>query len=313
MKKLSLVIPVYNEEASLPALFERTFPALDKLNRPYEVIFINDGSKDKSIDLLKEQHAKRPEQVKIIDFNGNFGQHMAIAAGFEKVTGDMVVTMDADLQNPPEEIARMVEKFEEGHDVVGTVRANRDDPFYRKFFSKIVNITTNKITGLKIHDYGCMLRLYSRHIADIIAESGEGTTFIPAFAQKYASNPTEIDIAHSRREKGESKYSFFRLISLNFDLMTSFSMVPLQFITISGMLISGLSFLFAVFLIIRRLIIGPEAEGLFTLFAIMFFLMGVLISAVGIVGEYIGRIFKEVRKRPKYVIKKEYGISDGKA
>ena len=219
--------------------------------------------------------------------------------------------MDADLQNPPEEIGRMVEKFEEGHDVVGTIRVGRDDPFYRKFFSKIVNVTTNKITGLKIHDYGCMLRLYSRHIADIIAESDEGTTFIPAFAQKYASSPAEIEIAHNRREKGESKYSFFRLISLNFDLMTSFSMVPLQFITVAGMAISGLSFLFAVFLFIRRLVHGPEAEGLFTLFAIMFFLMGVLISAVGIVGEYIGRIFKEVRKRPKYVVKQEYGISDG--
>ncbi|MDR0292216.1 MAG: glycosyltransferase [Elusimicrobium sp.] len=312
MKKLSLVIPVYNEEASLPALFERTFTAMDKLNRPYEVIFINDGSKDKSIDMLKSEHKKRPQQVKIIDFNGNFGQHMAIVAGFAKVSGDMVVTMDADLQNPPEEIGCMVEKFEEGYDVVGTIRENRDDPFYRKFFSKIVNIVTNKITGLKIHDYGCMLRLYSRNIADVIAESDEGTTFIPAFAQKYASNPTEINIAHSRREKGESKYSFFRLISLNFDLMTSFSMVPLQFITVSGLIISALSFMFAAFLIIRRFIVGPEVEGVFTLFAIMFFLMGVLISAVGIVGEYIGRIFKEVRKRPKYVIKKEYGISDGK-
>jgi len=311
-KKISLVIPVYNEEQSLPALFERAFPAMDKLKYPYEIIFINDGSKDKSIDLLKEMREKRPEVTRIIDFNGNFGQHMALVAGFAKVTGDIVITMDADLQNPPEEIERMVAEFEKGHDVVGTIRENRDDPFYRKFFSKIVNIITNKITGLNIHDYGCMLRLYSRHISDIIAHSEEGTTFIPAFAQKYASNPVEIFIAHSRREQGVSKYSFFRLISLNFDLMTSFSLVPLQFITISGMIISASSVLFAGFLLIRRLIVGPEAEGMFTLFAILFFLIGFLISSVGIVGEYIGRFSKEVRKRPKYVIKQLYGIENVK-
>ena len=182
MKKLSVVIPVYNESASLPKLFERTFPALDKLNRPYEVIFVNDGSKDDSIKQLQEMYEKRKDVVKIVDFNGNFGQHMAIVAGFTKVTGDVIVTMDADLQNPPEEIERMLVEYDKGHDVVGTSRAKRDDPFFRKFASKIVNIVTNKITGLKIHDYGCMLRAYDRRITDIIAKSEEATTFIPAFA-----------------------------------------------------------------------------------------------------------------------------------
>ncbi len=310
MKKLTLVIPVYNEEQSLPSLFKRTFCALDKLNRPYEVIFINDGSADNSLKLLEDIRAKRPEVVKIIDFNGNFGQHMAIVAGFSKATGDIVATMDADLQNPPEEIAPMLEKFEEGYDVVGTIRAHRDDPFFRRFASKIVNIVTNKITGLDIHDYGCMLRAYDRRITDIIAKSEEATTFIPAFAQKFAVNPTEILISHNKREKGVSKYSLFRLISLNFDLMTSFSLIPLQFITIFGMAVSALSVLFAAFLLLRRLIIGPEAEGMFTLFAVLFFLIGVLISSVGITGEYIGRLFKEIRKRPKFVIKNLYGIDN---
>ena len=313
MKKISLVIPVYNEEQSLPALFERTYAALDKLERPYEIIFVNDGSRDKSIQLLEEMYKKRPDNTRIVDFNGNFGQHMAIVAGFGKVTGDIVITMDADLQNPPEEIERMVAEFDKGYDVVGTIRDNRDDPLFRKAASKIVNIVTNKITGLKIHDYGCMLRLYSRNIADIIAQSLEGTSFIPAFAQKYAVNPTEIHISHCRREQGESKYSLFKLISLNFDLMTSFSMVPLQFITIFGMFVSVLSALLAALLIGRRLILGSEAEGVFTLFAIAFFLFGFMISSIGIVGEYIGRIFKEVRRRPKYLIKKTYGIDDAKA
>ena len=309
MTRVSLVIPVYNEEESLPSLFSRTFPVMDQLNRPYEVIFVNDGSRDRSIDLLREMYHQRPDHVKIIDFNGNFGQHMAIVAGFEKVTGDVVLTMDADLQTPPEEIPRLVEKFDEGHDLVGTIRENRDDPFYRKFASKIVNIITKKITGLNIHDYGCMLRAYSRKIADIIAASGERTTFIPAFAHKFAANPVEIHIKHTKRQQGKSKYSLLKLVSLNFDLMTSFSLVPLQFITMFGLLVSTGSIFFAFFLLLRRLIIGPEAEGLFTLFAINFFLMGFLISSVGIAGEYIGRIFKEVRKQPNYIIKEEYGIT----
>lgn len=310
MTTISLVIPVYNEEESLPFLFARTFPVMDQLNRPYEVIFVNDGSKDRSIELLKEVYQQRPEHVKIIDFNGNFGQHMAIVAGFEKVTGDIVITMDADLQTPPEEIPRLVEKFDEGYDLVGTIRENRDDPFFRKFASKIVNIITNKITGLNIHDYGCMLRAYSRKTADIIALSGERTTFIPAFAQKFAARPVEIHIKHTKRQQGESKYSLLKLVSLNFDLMTSFSLIPLQFITMFGLLVSMASILFAFFLLVRRLIIGPEAEGLFTLFAINFFLIGFLISSVGIAGEYIGRIFKEVRKQPNYIIKEEYGITN---
>jgi len=309
MTTISLVIPVYNEEESLPFLFARTFPVMDQLNRPYEIIFVNDGSKDRSIELLKEMYQKRPDHVRIIDFNGNFGQHMAIVAGFERVTGDIVITMDADLQTPPEEIPRLVEKFDEGYDLVGTIRENRDDPFYRKIASKIVNVITNKITGLNIHDYGCMLRAYSRKIVDIIAMSGERTTFIPAFAQKFAAYPVEIYIKHTKRQQGESKYSLPKLVSLNFDLMTSFSLVPLQFITMFGLLVSMASILFAFFLIIRRLIIGPEAEGLFTLFAINFFLMGFLISSVGIAGEYIGRIFKEVRKQQNYIIKEEYGIT----
>jgi len=231
---------------------------------------------------------------------------MAIMAGFDHSRGDIIITLDADLQNPPEEIPRIVLKIDEGHDVVGTVRQNRQDPKFRKMASRIVNSITNRITGLRLNDYGCMLRGYRRDIANIIHQSSESTTFIPALAQKFAVNPVEIPVEHNEREHGTSKYSFFRLIRLNFDLMTGFSLFPLQAVTMIGMAVSALSFLFVLFLLLRRLIVGPEAEGVFTLLNINFFLMGITMSCVGIIGEYIGRIYSEVRKRPRYVIRREW-------
>ena len=303
---MTVIIPAYNEEESLPKLFGRLFPALEGMKRPYEVIFINDGSRDTTLPLLLQARKKYPETLRVIDFNGNFGQHMAIMAGFDNSRGDIVIPLDADLQNPPEEIPRIVKCIDEGHDVVGTVRRQRKDSWFRKTASRFVNRLTNRITGLALHDYGCMLRGYRRDIIDIINESSETTTFIPALAQKFATNPIEIDVGHNEREMGESKYSLFRLIRLNFDLMTGFSLVPLQAVTMAGILISALSFLFAAFMFIRRLIVGPEAEGVFTLLAILFLLMGVTISCIGIEGEYVGRIYQEVRKRPRYVIRKTY-------
>lgn len=309
MKELdiSVIVPVYNEEESLPGLFGRLFPVLDAMERPYEVIFINDGSRDASLPLLLRQRAARPEVVRIIDFNGNFGQHMAIMAGFEASRGEIVITLDADLQNPPEEIPRIAACIDAGHDVVGTVRVQRRDAFFRKAASRIVNRVTNRITGLSLHDYGCMLRGYRRDVVDIINEASESTTFIPALAQKFAVNPVEIDVGHSERERGASKYSLFRLIRLNFDLMTGFSLVPLQAVTMTGMLLSVLSLIFAGYMFFRRLWIGPEAEGVFTLLALNFLLMGVTIFCVGIAGEYIGRIYQEVRRRPRFVVRKTYG------
>ncbi|NLK19777.1 MAG: glycosyltransferase [Synergistaceae bacterium] len=304
---VSVIIPVFNEEESLPHLFPRLRASLEGMNRPYEIIFINDGSRDRSLQLLHEFYRENPGKVRIIDFNGNFGQHMAIVAGFDHSRGDIIITLDADLQNPPEEIPRIVEKIDEGHDVVGTVRQNRQDPKFRKFASRIVNAVTNRITGLRLNDYGCMLRGYRRDIVDIINKSFESTTFIPALAQKFAVNPVEIPVGHDEREYGSSKYSIFRLIRLNFDLMTGFSLFPLQAVTMIGMAVSFLSFLFAIFLMLRRLIVGPEAEGVFTLLNINFFLMGITMSCVGIIGEYIGRIYVEVRKRPRYVIRREWG------
>jgi undecaprenyl-phosphate 4-deoxy-4-formamido-L-arabinose transferase len=306
---LSIIIPVYNEESNLIPLMERLYPVVTGTGRPFEIIFTNDGSRDRSLGILRRMVDEYPG-VKLVEFNGNFGQHMAILAAFEMSRGQIVITLDADLQNPPEEIPRMAAEIEKGFDVVGTVRQKRQDSLFRKLASRVVNITTNKMTGMKMSDYGCMLRAYHRNIIDNINRCGESTTFIPALAQTFASNPTEIEVAHAERAAGESKYSLYKLIRLNFDLMTGFSVVPLQLFALFGMATSLLSLAFGLFLLVRRFIVGAEVEGVFTLFAILFFFIGIIIMGIGIVGEYVGRIYQEVRKRPRFVIRKTYGFDE---
>jgi undecaprenyl-phosphate 4-deoxy-4-formamido-L-arabinose transferase len=303
---VSIVIPVYNEQDNLESLFARLTAVMDKLGKPYEILFTNDGSRDHSRDMLKDFFKRRPDSVRVVDFNGNFGQHMAIMASFERVRGDVVVTLDADLQNPPEEIPKLLSAIEEGHDVVGGYRRNRQDTLFRKYASKIINGIRAKITNIRMRDQGCMLRAYRRNIIDSIVASEETSTFIPALAYSYAINPAEVEVEHAARAKGESKYSLYDLIRLNFDLLTGFSAVPLQIFTVFGIVVSMLSTIFVIYLFIRRLIVGPEAEGLFTLFAILYFLVGIGILGLGIIGEYIGRIYKEVRRRPRFVIREIY-------
>lgn len=301
---ISVVIPVHNEEEVLEELYTRLTSSLDKIGKPYEIILTNDGSTDKSSQMLKDMHERRPHQIRIIEFNGNFGQHMAIMAGFERVRGQIIITMDADLQNPPEEISRLVAAMEAGHDVVNTFRENRQDSWWRLKVSKWHNrLRAFMMPKLKMQDEGCMLRAYRRDIVDLMASTGETSTFIPALALTYASRPTEVGVAHAERSAGTSSYNLYKLIRYNFDLVTGFSVFPLQVFTMIGLIISMCSFGFVIFLILRRLIHGPEVEGVFTLFAIMFFLLGIVLFGLGVVGEYVGRIYQEVRKRPRFVVK----------
>lgn len=300
---ISAVIPVYNEEENLAPLFARLTRVLDDFGRPYEIVLTNDGSSDGSSEILRGLYASRPDQVRVIEFNGNFGQHMAIMAAFEYVRGEVIVTLDADLQNPPEDIPRLVAAIEAGHDVVGGYRRDRQDPWFRRHASRFINLVRARITRIEMRDQGCMLRAYRRHIVDAIANSGEVSTFIPALAYSFASRPTEIEVEHAPRVAGESKYHLYNLIRLNFDLMTGFSLVPLQVFTMLGFAVSLLSGLLVIYLTLQRIFVGPEVQGVFTLFGIMYFLVGLGIFGLGIIGEYIGRIYLEVRKRPRFVIR----------
>lgn len=303
--ELSVVIPIYNEEAGLASLYARLYPALDALAArgvSYEIVFINDGSRDNTAALLADQFRLRPDVTRVVLFNGNYGQHMAILAGFQATRGDIVVTLDADLQNPPEEIGALVDKMREGYDYVGSIRRQRQDSAWRTYASKMMNRIREKITHIKITDQGNMLRAYGRNVIDLINQCNEVNTFVPALAYTFARKPTEIMVEHEERAAGESKYSLYSLIRLNFDLMTGFSIMPLQMFSMLGMVLSAASGILVVLLLIRRFLLGAEAEGLFTLFAIAFFMMGVILFGIGLLGEYVGRIYQQVRGRPRYVV-----------
>jgi undecaprenyl-phosphate 4-deoxy-4-formamido-L-arabinose transferase len=304
--RLSVVIPVYNEEAGLQALFDRLYPALDGLATTYEIILVDDGSHDRSAAVLREQYGKRPDVTRVILLNGNYGQHLAIMAGFERCRGDVVVTLDADLQNPPEEIGKLLAKVEEGYDYVGSIRTARRDSLFRRWASRLINALRERTTRIKMTDQGCMLRAYSRTIVDAINSCREVNVFIPALAYTFARHPTEVEVRHEDRMAGESKYSFYQLVRLNFDLMTGFSIVPLQMFSLLGIVVSLLSMATYVIVIGNRwLHSGSLWEGLRAIFdrdILAFFLIGIMLFGLGLLGEYIGRIYQQVRARPRYLV-----------
>jgi undecaprenyl-phosphate 4-deoxy-4-formamido-L-arabinose transferase len=277
--EISVVVPVFNEEGSLAELHERVSKTLE--GERWELVLVNDGSADRSDQILRELAEAHPEVV-AVELSRNFGQHPAVLAGFSVARGDYVVTLDADLQNPPEEIPRLVAELRAGHDAVGSVRSRRQDPWLRKQVSGLVNRVTTASLGIGMTDYGCMLRGYSRELTQEIVELAERSAFIPALATMLARNAVEIDVEHVEREDGSS---------------------PIQMVSLTGMAIAVLGVGFAAFLMLRRIIVGPEVEGVFTLFAILFAFIGVLMLAVGVVGEYVGRIYAEVRRRPVYRIR----------
>lgn len=304
MDKISVVIPVYNEEQGLPRLFERLVPVMEGMHRDYEIVLVDDGSADQSLAIM-QSHAN--EKIRVVELTRNYGQHAAVFAGFETSMGEIIITMDADLQNPPEEIPRLVQTMEEGgYEVVGTVRKGRKDSVFRTFPSKIVNAITRKITKVHLNDWGCMLRAYRREVVENMVKSQEHSTFIPALATTFAKRITEIDVAHEERFAGESKYSLAKLISLQFDLVTSFSDFPLKLMLYSGFILAFLGITFGIVLAVARLYFGAPwaAQGVFTLFAVLFFFVGAQFLAFGVMGEYVGRIYREVKKRPPYTIRR---------
>ena len=298
---LSVVIPVYDEVRSLGDLYDRLNQTLKETRQSYEIIFVDDGSRDRSMDVLRALHAQ-DRAVRVVRFNRNYGQHAAVLAGMARARGDVVVTLDADLQNPPEEIPRLLGGLGDGVDVVGGWRSQRRDWWLRRAASWAVNRLTSAVVGVRMRDYGCMLRAYRRAVVDQILVCQETSQFIPALANTFATSVAEVPVAHDRREHGRSRYGLFRLLRLNFDLLTGFSLLPIQVVSLTGIVVAVLGLGFAIFLGLRRLVLGPEVEGVFTLFAILFFFVGLQILALGLIGEYVGRIYQEVRRRPRYVI-----------
>jgi undecaprenyl-phosphate 4-deoxy-4-formamido-L-arabinose transferase len=306
---LSLVIPVFNEANNLEALLRRCIEVCMSMKMPFEIVLVDDGSSDESARIIKQAAAQENSNVVGVLLNRNYGQHSAVMAGLAESHGSIVVTLDADLQNPPEEIPKLVKKIEEGFDVVGSVRLPRRDTFFRRIASFIVNKVAQKATGVMMHDYGCMLRAYRRSVVDAMLQCHERSTFIPILANSFARHATEVEVSHATRNDGDSKYSLWRLINLQFDLLTSTTTFPLRVLSVVGVVISMAGIGFGVFLLIMRLIYGPHwaAEGIFTLFAILFVFVGAQFIGMGLLGEYIGRIYHDVRARPRYFVHKVFG------
>jgi undecaprenyl-phosphate 4-deoxy-4-formamido-L-arabinose transferase len=270
----------------------------------YEVIFVNDGSRDRSAALLREQFGQRPEVTRVVLLNGNFGQHMAILAGFERCRGERVVTLDADLQNPPEEIGKLLARMDEGHDYVGSIRRLRQDAAWRRWASAAMNRLRERITRIRMTDQGCMLRAYDRAIVEAIRASREVSTYIPALAYSFAHNPSEVEVEHEERHGGESKYSLYKLIRLNFDIVTGFSVLPLQLFSLVGIVVSVASLGVYIAVIAQRIFMG-QGTTVWVVWdrdILQFFLTGLVLFGLGLIGEYVGRIYQQVRERPRYLI-----------
>ncbi len=303
---ISVVVPVYNEEGCLRELLDRTLSVMRATGKKFEFILIDDGSRDASGQIIEEYAQNNPEVVGVI-LNRNYGQHSAIMAGFSQVRGDLVITLDADLQNPPEEIPNLISAAEQGNDVVGTIRQNRHDTVFRRYASKMVNCAARAATGVHMNDYGCMLRAYRRHVVDAMLQCHEHSTFIPVLGNSFARNTCEIPVAHAARSVGESKYSFRKLIDLQFNLLTCMTTFPLRVLAYFG-IVSGIGgFLLSLYILVRRFMPHGDAWanfGNFVMFAVIFFLMGIQMIGIGIIGEYIGKIYNDVRARPAYFIER---------
>lgn len=309
--ELSVVIPVSNEEAVLPKLFDRLYPVLDGLGTAYEVVFVDAGSRDRSATLLRQQYRLRPDVTRVLLLRGNAGRHGAVMAGVEVSGGDRLVTLDADPRHPPEAIPRLLAELDRGHDYVGSFRRRYQDSRWRASVSKAVNRLRERVTRIRMTDPICLPCAYERAIADAIRTADQALT--PGLAYVYAANPTEIEVEDTRQATGRSKYSLHESIRPNLELMTGFSLIPLQLFSLAGMGIALVSLVLAVVLALRRFVIGPEAEGVFTLFSVLFFLAGMILFGIGLVGEYVKHLREQSRGRPNFPVREHLHPGSGPA
>lgn len=301
---LSLVVPVFNEEANLDELIERCARVCESMESAYEIILVDDGSQDDSRAILRKNSHRYPGRVVSVLLNRNYGQHRALLAGLAQAKGEVVVTLDADLQNPPEEIPKLLARISDGCDVVGSVRINRRDSWFRRLPSRLVNAMVRKVTGIQMSDYGCMLRAYRRGIVEAVLSCPERSTFIPVLANQFACKTDEVAVQHAERSAGESKYSIWKLINLQFDLLTGMTAFPLRLMSIGGGLLAVFGILASGSLVVLRIVYGAAwaVNGVFTVLAGLFLFTGVQLLGLGLLGEYISRIYEDVRGRPRYFI-----------
>jgi len=309
--ELSVVIPVSNEEAVLTKLFDRLYPVLDGLGTTYEVVFVDDASRDRSVTLLRQQYKLRQDVTQVLLLRGNVGQHTAIMAGVEVSSGDRLVVLDANPRHPPEAIPRLLAELDRGHDYVGTFHRRQQNSRWRTSVSKAINLLRERVTRIRMTDPDCLPCAYDRAVMDAIRIADGAIT--PGLAYVYATNPTELEVENTQPATGRSKYPLYESIPPNLDLMTGFSLIPLQRFSLAGMGIALVSCVFAVLLALRRLVIGPEAECIFTLFSVLFFLAGVILFGISLVGAYVKRICEQSHSRLHLPVREHLRLRSGLA
>jgi glycosyltransferase involved in cell wall biosynthesis len=309
---ISVVVPLYNEEDNIRELHGRLKPVLEAIGDEYEIIFVDDGSSDGTLALLQEIQAVE-NRVIVLSLRRNFGQTAAFAAGFDYSRGDIIVTMDGDLQNDPQDIPKLLALMKD-NDLVSGWRKKRKDPFLsRRFPSMIANSLISKVTGVNLHDYGCSLKAYRRDVVKNLKLYGEMHRFIPAVASWYGVRIAEVETTHHPRLRGKSKYGISRTMRVVLDLITvkflqSFSTKPLQFFGPIGILSGALGFLISLFLSLEKLFSGTNIGGRpLLLLGVLLIVVGIQFIGMGLLGEMMVRVYHETQKKPIYVIKKVFG------
>ena len=299
---VSIVVPVFNEAEGIEPFFLKLQACLNATSLHYEIWLVDDGSTDGSSQILQKLAASHP-RCGVALLARNVGQHGAVLAGLRKCRGGIAVTIDADGQNPPEEIHKLVELIRAGHDAVGTVRENRQDNVFRKTVSRALNATLSRSAGGPWTDIGSMLRAYRRDLVDRVSACATSRSFIPALAGRLATSPIEVVVSHHPRMAGRSAYSLGRLLRLNFDLMTSYTLLPVHAISVLGGFVSLAAFGFGALLFVRTYLwhIDDDTHGVAPMLAVISFFIGALFVGLGILGEYLGRIYMELRAEPDYV------------
>jgi undecaprenyl-phosphate 4-deoxy-4-formamido-L-arabinose transferase len=309
--QLSAVIPVFNEEASLERLHARLDAVLAGSGRPYEVIYVDDGSTDGSLRVLQGLLDRQPHRVRIVELYRNAGQFMAVLAGLERARGEVIVTLDADLQNPPEDIPRLLERIDAGHDVVNGWRRHRRDGPFRRLASRLANRVAARVTGLALRDHGCMLRACRREVVDQVIAHREHAAYLPTLVNALARRPAEIPVGHAGRAAGVSKYPLRRLLALQLDMLATFSVRPLRLLHLVGFAIAAAALLGGAAVALRRLAgSGGANDAVLALILGLGLLVGALFVALGLVAEIVGRTYDMVRDRPRYAVAR---VHEGRA
>jgi len=307
--KVSMVVPVYNEQANLPELVQRCLAVGENLGCDYELVLVDDGSADDSARMIQTSAERHGPHVVGVLLYRNFGQHSAVLAGLAQASGDVVVTLDADLQNPPEEIPKLRAEIERGAASVGGVRRQRQDSAIRVSSSRAMNKFMRAITGSQVTDYGCMLRAYTRPVVDAVLRCRGHKTYVPALANSFARRVTEVVVDHAERNAGSSKYNFARLLNLYFDLVITSTTTPLRLLSVLGSVMAVLGTGFGAFLLVMRVIFGAmwAADGVLTVIALMFVMLGVQLLGLGLIGEYVGRVSRDTQARPRFLVSEVIG------